>query len=104
MSDYDLKVLTDHLYELARDQQRAASQARLPTSAVNGVADEVLRTHGVICRPTHSALADAEQARHTSGTNLSKASDDLKDRLNWAAQNYSDVDFREGRDIGACGI
>jgi len=42
--------------------------------------------------------------RHTASVNTYQGSIDLKDRLNWAAENYHDADWVSGKDIGACGL
>ena len=104
MSDYDLKVLTDHLHELAGMQQAAAGRIRMAEEKVNGLSGDVLVTHGVVCWATQSAVFEAEGLRHTASVNTYQGSIDLKDRLNWAAENYHDADWVSGKDIGACGL
>jgi CRISPR/Cas system endoribonuclease Cas6 (RAMP superfamily) len=104
MSDYDLKVLTDHLHHLADRQQAAASRIRMADEKVSGLSSSVLSTHGLACWATISALRAAEAARHTASVNNYKASMDLKDRLNWAAENYNNADWVSGKDIGQCGL
>lgn len=104
MSDYDVKVLTDHLHELAGKQESAAGRVRMADEKVSGLSGDVLHTHGLVCWATHSAIGEAEGLRHTAAVNMYKASIDLRDRLNWAADNYTDADWVSGRNIGACGL
>lgn len=104
MSDYDLRVLTDHIHELAQGQQAAAGRIKIATESIHGLSGKVWRTHGIICAATNLAVSTAESARAAAGNSLYKQSEDLKDRLNYAAQNYNDTDWREGRNIGACSV
>ena len=104
MSDYDLKILTDHLHALAAMQEAAAGRIRMADQQVEGLSGHVRKTHGVVCWSTQSAVSEAEALRHTASVNTYQGSMDLKDRLNWAAENYNEADWVSGRDIGACGL
>jgi len=102
--DDNLKVLTEHLNDLAGKQQSAAGQIIFARDAVVDVTGSVWRTHGAVCAATNLAIGDAETARAAAVSHLYKMSADLRDRLNSAAQNYNNSDWRAGRDIGSCGL
>ena len=50
------------------------------------------------------AVSAAETARDTAGTRLYKVSTELAENLNDAADNYDNVDYRQGRNIDTCGL
>ena len=106
MSDQEqnLKVLTDHVLRLARDQAAAAGRIKVANEAAAGMADGMWSTHGVVCAATNLAVTSARDARARAGDALYKVSDELATRLKNAADNYNEVDFWKGRDIGACSV
>jgi hypothetical protein len=107
MSDLDqnLKVVTDHLGELASKQQTAADKMTGANRAAADIAAKVENTHGMICWATSMAMSKAEAARHTAGSTMQKVSTELKQKLTTAATNYDNVDYREGRALGdACQV
>jgi hypothetical protein len=100
--EQNLKVLTDHIRDLAGKQQAAAGRIKVANESVGGVADGMWSTHGVVCAATNMAVSAAETTRDTAGTRLYKVSTELSENLNYAADNYDNVDYREGRNIGEC--
>jgi len=100
--DDNLRVMTEHITELAGKQQASAGRILAGKEAVNGVTGNMWRTHGVVCAATNMAVGEAETARAAAISKQYKISTDLRDRLNWAVVNYEDADWRAGHDIGAC--
>lgn len=100
----NLRVLTDHIRELAGRQHAAAGRINVSGDALGGVAGSMWSTHGVACAATNMAVSAAETARETAGTRLYKVSVELSENLNYAADNYDNVDYREGRNIDVCGL
>lgn len=100
----NLKVLTDHLTELATKQQKGADQVTGANRHTGDVTGLVERTHGLICAATTSALAPAEAGRKSAGEALHRVSTELAAKLTTAAVNYNDTDYRAGTSIGQiCG-
>lgn len=102
--EQNLKVLTDHIRELAGKQQAAAGRIKVANESKGGIADSMWSTHGVACAATNMAVSAAETARDAAGTRLYKVSTELSENLNDAADNYDNVDYREGRNVDACGL
>jgi Excreted virulence factor EspC, type VII ESX diderm len=102
--EQNLKVLTDHIRDLATKQQAAAGRIKVANESVGEVAGSMWGSHGVACAATNMAVSAAETARATAGTHLYQVSTKLSENLNYAADNYDDVDYREGRSIGTCGL
>jgi len=102
--EQNLKVLTDHIRDLAGKQRAAAGRIKVANESTGEVAGSMWSTHGVVCAATNMAVSAAETARDTAGTRLYKVSTELSENLNYAADNYDNVDYREGRNIDACGL
>ena len=103
--DLNLKVLTDHLTELAEKQRSAGGGIAIAkTSVPDGLTGKILKTHGVICAGTSLAMASTETARTNGFDRQHKMSQHLAESLTAAAENYNNADFREGRNIGACAV
>lgn len=101
----NLRVLTDHVRELAHQQQAASGRLRSARQAVaEGLADRVWATHGVVSAVMNMAVAKAETARKDAIENQYRLGLDLHERLNNAADNYENEDWVGGRNIGACGL
>lgn len=102
--DDNLKVLTEHISELAGKQQASAGRIIGARDAVGDVTGRMWATHGVVCAATNLAVGEAETTRTAAITKQYKMSTDLRDRLNAAVVNYEDADWRAGRGIDACGL
>jgi hypothetical protein len=101
--EQNLKVVTDHVTELASKQQRAAHLFVGANRTTGDVAADILSTHGLVCSATSIAVSAADTARKTAGSNLYKVSCELATKLSTAAINYGDADYRAGRSLGqAC--
>jgi hypothetical protein len=71
---------------------------------VSTAADTVLDTHGVACIATHLAATAAQTARSSAGAKIYHIATELERRLDSAAALYDNVDYLNGRDIGACQV
>lgn len=102
MSDLELnlKVVTDHLTELGGFQETAANKIVGANRETADVAAKIEDTHGLVCYATSQAMSEGETARKDAGDNLYTVSTEFKEKLDVAAINYNDVDYREGRSIG----
>lgn len=99
--ELNLKVLTDHIHQLADAQSRAADQVTGANRAIAGVSDRVRETHGLICALASTALATADETRASLGSGLFQRSTELSGKLTTAASNYEDTDYLSGRAIGS---
>jgi hypothetical protein len=102
MSDFELnlKVVTDHLGELGTSQQTAADKITGANRATADIAEKIDTTHGLVCFATSQAMSACEAARKDAGDTMYKVSTEFKEKLDTAAINYANVDYREGRSIG----
>lgn len=102
MSDLEqnLKVVTDHLHELSKSQQTAADKITGANRATADIAAAVESSHGLICFPTSQVMPAGEDARKVAGDTMFNVSTDFTAKLDAAATNYVNVDYREGRSIG----
>lgn len=104
MSDLteNLRVLTEHIDELAAKQTTAAGDLKIAGESVNDLAASVWATHGVVCAASNMAVDAIELARDAADAQLWRMSNDLADRLRTASTNYNDADWRSGKDIDSC--
>jgi len=103
--ELNLKVLTDHLTELSGKQGSAGGDIAIAkTSVHSGLTGTVFRTHGAVCAGTSLAMATVETARTNGFTRQHQMAQHLAESLTNAANNYNDVDFREGRNITTCSL
>jgi deoxyribodipyrimidine photolyase len=101
--ELNLTVVTGHLHELAAQQLTAADKITGANRATADIAAKVEETHGLICWPSSQAMKAGETARKTAGQTMYKVSTEFNEKLTTAANNYNDVDYREGRSLGeAC--
>ena len=102
MSDLELnlKVVTDHLTELGGFQETAANKITGANRETADVAAKIKETHGLVCYATSQAMSEGETARKEAGDTMYTVSTEFKQKLDTAAVNYNDVDYREGRSIG----
>lgn len=100
----NLRVVTDHIEELADRQSRAVDQLMGANRAAATASDRVEATHGLICQLTSMALSDADIARSVAGQTLQRVSGELAEKLQNAARNYQSTDYMAGGKIGGCGL
>lgn len=104
MSDLELnlKVLTDYLGELKAKHQSATDMIIGANRNTDDVASKVESSHGQVCWPTIKALS-GDEPRKAAGDNLEKVSAEFAEKLDRAATNYNNADYRAGRSIGEAG-
>jgi hypothetical protein len=105
MSDQDqnLRVVTDHINELAKRQRTAADKITGANRGTGNAAADVLGTHGLVCWATSTAVSTAEEARTAAGAKLYQVSAEFSEKLTTAAINYNDADYRARKSLGrAC--
>jgi hypothetical protein len=98
----NLKVLTEHILDLAKRQQTAVDQITGANRAIADPARNVQDTHGMVCEATHLAVSAAEEARRAAGSALFKVSTELGEKLNTAAARYDHTDSAGADAITAC--
>ena len=104
MSDLELnlKVLTDFLGELGAKHQTATDLIIGANRQVADSASKIEGSHGLVCWATIQALADGEP-RKAAGETLERVSSEFSEKLNRAATNYNDTDYRNKKTIGVAG-
>lgn len=98
----NLKVLTEHIDELAAKQTTAAGCLKVAGETVNDLASSVWATHGIVCAASNMAVDAIEVARDAADAKLWRMSNDLAERLRTASANYNNADWRAGKDIDSC--
>jgi hypothetical protein len=96
----NLRVLTEHINELAGRQLDAVDKLTGANRAAGAASSTVAATHGVICLMTTQALAEADTARTDAGATLARVSAELAQKLENAARNYQSTDYLSGDKIG----
>ncbi len=106
MSDLEqnLLVLTGHIRALEGRQRDLGSTFHIASQADAELGAKVWDTHGLASALMNSAVSTAVATRAAGLKNMSKISYQLAERLDEAAANYDNVDWREGRNIGACSV
>ncbi|MDG4668379.1 ESX-1 secretion-associated protein [Mycobacterium sp. 236(2023)] len=93
IEDLNLKVVTEHIDELAGHHETAADKILGANRFAQGVAGRVEITHGLICFATSSAMADAESSRSSAGQALQRVSTELGEKLRNTSANYQNTDY-----------
>ena len=101
----NVRVLTDHVNELAGKQEASGYRILAAKRAVDdGVAARMWLTHGPICARTNMAVSAAESARTAAVSAQYTLSEGLAERLRWASVNYNDADWRAAERIEGCQV
>lgn len=100
----NLRVLAEHIDELAAKQTSAAGRLKIAGETVNDLASSVWATHGIVCAASNMAVDDIEAARDAADAKLWRMSHDLSERLRMASTNYNNADWRASKDIDSCGL
>lgn len=100
----NLRVLTDHIDEIAATQATAAGGLKIAGETVNDLADSVRNTHGFACSASNLAVEAVETARDAAAAKLWRMSHDLGERLKMASANYNNTDWLAGKDIDSCAL
>lgn len=95
MTNPPLAVTAQYLRSLATLQEDVADGVNAAKLAVNGVGDNVSKTHGSICSVTATAVKTAEQERDTAADRVRAQSEDLAVKLDHAADKYDEIDRQE---------
>jgi hypothetical protein len=93
IEDLNLKVVTEHIDELAGHHETAADKILGANRFAQGVSARVESSHGLICHATNSAMADAESNRSTAGQALQRVSTELGEKLRNTSANYQNTDY-----------
>lgn len=101
MSDLDdnLRVLTEHVDDLAAKQTTAAGDLKIAGETVNDLASSVWATHGVVCAASNMAVEAIESLRDAADATLWRMSHDLAERLRAASVNYNNADWVASEEI-----
>ena len=89
------RIAAATIRSLAAHQDDAARGISSAVMAVQGVGDNMTRTHGLICAVTNSAVTAAETERATAGNRTAGVSTELAGKLRHAAENYDQTDLAE---------
>lgn len=96
---HNLRVLTDHVGDLAEGQAKAANQIVGANREVGDTATRVSNSHGLVCSITSAALSTADAARKEAGSVLERTSRELSEKLTTAASNYNNADYLAGQKL-----
>jgi hypothetical protein len=91
----DRRIAAATIRSLASHQDEAARGISSAVMAVQGVSDNMTRTHGLICAVTNAAIAAAESERATAGNRTAGVSTELAAKLRHAAEKYDETDLAE---------
>ncbi|MEW5812175.1 MAG: ESX-1 secretion-associated protein [Actinomycetota bacterium] len=100
----NLRVLTEHVDELAAKQASAAGRLKIAGETVNDLASSVWATHGVVCAASNMAVDAIEAARDAANAKLWRKSHDLSERLKTASTNYNNADWLARKYIDSCSL
>ncbi|MCK0175551.1 ESX-1 secretion-associated protein [Mycolicibacterium sp. F2034L] len=90
--DPPLQVEPRHLQELGDQHSAIAGQIGQAAPLTDGVAGAVTRSHGPVCHPLWSKLADAEALRREACTAMQATSERYATNLTDAARRYRATD------------
>jgi hypothetical protein len=89
------RIAADTIRSLAAHQDEAARGISSAVLAVQGVGDNVTKTHGLICAATGAAVMEAETERSAAGNRTAEVSTELAGKLRYAADKYDETDLAE---------
>lgn len=93
IEDLNLKVVTEHIDQLAGHHETAADKILGANRFAQGVAGQVENSHGLICYATSSAVFEAESRRSSAGQTLHRVSTELSEKLRNSSSNYQNTDY-----------
>jgi hypothetical protein len=91
----DRKIAAATIRSLASLQDNVARGINSAVLAVQGVGDNMTRTHGLICAVTNEAVTAAETERSTAGNRTAGVCTELAGKLRHAADRYDETDLAE---------
>ena len=89
------RIAAAAIRSLASHQEEAARGISSAVTAVQGVGDNMTKTHGLICAVTNAAVTAAETERATAGNRTAGVSTELAAKLRHAAEKYDETDLAE---------
>ena len=90
------RIAAAAIRSLASHQEEAARGISSAVMAVQGVGDNMTKTHGLICAVTNAAaVTAAETERATAGNRTAGVSTELAAKLRHAAEKYDETDLAE---------
>jgi len=89
------RIAAAAIRSLASHQEEAARGISSAVMAVQGVGDNMTKTHGLICAVTNAAVTAAETERATAGNRMAGVSTELAAKLRHAAEKYDETDLAE---------
>jgi hypothetical protein len=89
------RIAAAAIRSLASHQEEAARGFGSAVMAVQGVGDNMTKTHGLICAVTNAAVTAAETERATAGNRTAGVSTELAAKLRHAAEKYDETDLAE---------
>ena len=89
------RIAAAAIRSLASHQDEAARGISSAVMAVQGVGDNMTKTHGLICAVTNAAVTAAESERATAGNRTAGVSTELAAKLRHAAEKYDETDLAE---------
>lgn len=101
IEDLNLKVVTEHIDELAGHHETAADKILGANRFAQGVADRVESTHGLICYATSLAMSDAESSRSSAGQALHRVSTEFGEKLRNTSTNYQNTEYISGQKLSS---
>jgi hypothetical protein len=91
----DRRIAAATIRSLASLQDEAARGISSAVLAVQGVGENMTKTHGLICAVTNAAVAAAETERAAAGDRTAGVSTELAGKLRHAADKYDETDLAE---------
>lgn len=91
----DRKIAAATIRSLASLQDDTARGINSAVLAVQGVGENMTRTHGLVCAVTNEAVTAAEADRSTAGTRTAGVCTELAQKLRYAADRYDETDLAE---------
>lgn len=95
----DHRIAAATIRGLATWQDYAAKGINDAVLAVQGVGDNMTRTHGLICAVTNAAVKAAEAERATGGGRTAGVCTELAQKLRSAADKYDATDLSEKENL-----
>jgi hypothetical protein len=96
MTDGEVRrIAAATIRSLASQQDDAARGISSAILAAQGVGDNMMKTHGLICAVTNAAVTAAEIERSTAGNRTAGVSTELAGKLRHAADKYDETDLTE---------
>ena len=91
----DRRIAAATIRSLASLQDEAARGISSAVLAVQGVGENMTKTHGLICAVTNAEVAAAETERAAAGNRNAGVSTELAGKLRHAADKYDETDLAE---------